>query len=132
MTEALQPEDSELVKRYEQEFEELELLPPATIELPAPTALALITHIQIASQSRDPGVALNPLLPRAIEGAKQIQSSFHPESATYQLLELGWHKRETSCENTHQIFTTISKRSKKLREPHENLSRESTNDSPEA
>ena len=89
MTDHLQAYDVELLNRYEQELEELELLQPATIELPAPTALALITHIQIASQSPDPGVSLNPLLPRAIEAAKQIQSSFNPESAIHEVLELG-------------------------------------------
>ena len=118
MTEELQPQDSELVKRYEEELEELELLPPATIELPAPTALALITHIQIASQSRDPGVAFNPLLPRAIEGAKQIQSSFNPDSAIYEMLEVGWNKPEVSGEDVpHQIFTSVSRRQQKLRRP---------------
>ena len=116
MTEDLQPQDVELLNRYKQELEELELLPPATIELPAPVALALITHIQIASQSPDPAVALNPLLPRAIEGAKQIQSSFNPESATYQVLELGWDEPEVSGEDVpHRIFTSVSQRQKKLR-----------------
>jgi hypothetical protein len=32
----------------------------------------------------------NPLLPSAIAAAKQIQSSFNPDSAIHQVLELGW------------------------------------------
>jgi len=114
MTEDLQPQDVELLKRYDEELEGLELLPPATIELPAPIALALITHIQIASQSPDPAVALNPLLPKAIEGAKQIQSSFNPESATYQVLELGWDEPEASGEYVpEKLFTSRPCRQKK-------------------
>jgi hypothetical protein len=112
----LQPQDLELLKKYEEELEGLDMLPPATIELPAPTALALITHIQIASQSQDPVVALNPLLPRAIEGAKQIQSSFSPESATYQVLELGWQE-QGSGEDVPQVLRTSLFQHKKLKGP---------------
>ena len=114
--EQLEPEQLELLKRYEEELEGLELLPPATIELPAPVALALITHIQIASHSPDPAVALNPLLPRAIEGAKQIQSSFNPESATYQVLELGWQK-QVSGEYVPEKILTSGPWQKKRRHP---------------
>ena len=60
--EQLEPDQLELLKKYEEELDGLELLPPATVEIPAKGALALITHIQMASQHPDPTVALNPLL----------------------------------------------------------------------
>src|SRR4028119_1656324 len=85
--EQLEPDQLELLKKYEEELDGLDLLPPATVELPAKGALALITQIQIASQHPDPTVALNPLLPSAIAAAKQIQSSFNPDSAINEVLE---------------------------------------------
>jgi len=109
--EPLEPDQVELVNRYEEEFDGLDLLPPATIELPAKGALALITHIQIASQHPDPTIALNPLLPSAIAAAKQIQSSFNPDSAIHEVLELGWQEPEESYA-PHQIFTSVEKRQK--------------------
>jgi len=114
--EQLEPHQLELLRKYEEELDGLELLPPATVELPAKGALALITHIQIASQHPDPTVALNPLLPSAIAAAKQIQSSFNSESAIHEVLELGWYEPEASDDNrAHQIFTSVSRRQKKLR-----------------
>jgi hypothetical protein len=79
----------ELEKKFDAEVQELELLPPAAIELDTKRALALITHMQIAAAN--PAVRYNPLLPAAIAAAKQIQSSFNPDSAIYEVLELGWH-----------------------------------------
>ena len=112
----LEPDRSPLIKRYEEEFYGLDLLPPATVELPAKGALALITHIQIASQHPDPTIALNPLLASAIAAAKQIQSSFNPDSAIYEVLELGWAEPPVSDDNSaHQIFTSVTRRQKKLR-----------------
>jgi hypothetical protein len=72
--EQLEPAESELLKKYEEEFDGLDLLPPATVELSAKGALALITQIQIASQHTDPTVALNPLLPSAIAARCQATS----------------------------------------------------------
>lgn len=112
--EQLEPDQSELLRRYEEEVDGLELLPPATVELPARGVLALITHIQIASKHPDPTVALNPLLPSAIAAAKQIQSSFNPDSAIHEVLELGWQKSDESCA-PHKIFTSIKKRLQRLR-----------------
>jgi hypothetical protein len=88
MTDPLHSSDVELLKRYDAELQELEFLPPAAIELDAKQALALVTHMQIAAAS--PAVQYNPLLPSAIAAAKQIQSSFNPNSAIHELLELGW------------------------------------------
>lgn len=116
MTDPLQSQDLELLKKYDTELQELESLPPAEIELSARQALALITHMQIAAAN--PAVKYNPLLPSAIAGAKQIQSSFNPESAIYEVLELGWSEPEASGEDVpHQIFTSVCRRQKKLRQP---------------
>jgi hypothetical protein len=106
--------DVELFKRYEAERQEIESLPPAAIELPADQALALVTILQIGAA--DPGVEHNPLLPSAIAAAKQIQSSFNPESAIHEVLELGWQKPKESCA-PHKIFTSIEKRQQRLRRP---------------
>jgi len=106
MTDPLQSYDRELLKRYDEELQQIEFLPPAAIELDAKEALALITHIQIAAAN--PAVKYNPLLPAAIAAAKQIQSAFNPESAIYEVLELGWHEPETSHENADQVFTILS------------------------
>jgi hypothetical protein len=115
MTDPLQSYDVELLKRYDAELQEIESLPPAAIELPANQALALVTLIQIGAAA-NPVVEHNPLLPSAIAAAKQIQSSFNPESAIYEVLELGWQEPEKSCE-PHKIFTSVQKRQQRLRPP---------------
>jgi hypothetical protein len=115
MTDPLQSYDVELLKRYDAELQQLESLPPAAIELDAKGALALITHMQIAAAN--PAVKYNPLLPSAIAAAKQIQSSFNPDSAIHEVLELGWADPPVSDDNSaHQIFTSVSRRQKKLRQ----------------
>ncbi len=116
MTDPLQPYDVELLKKYDAELQELETLPPEEIELPANQALAIVTHIQIAAAN--PAVKHNPLLQSAIAAAKQIQSSFNPNSAIHEMLELGWQEPEVSSKDVpHQIFTSVSQRQKKLRPP---------------
>ena len=117
MTDPLQSYDVELKKRYDAELQELESLPPTAIELSAEQALAIVTHIQIGAAS--PAVKYNPLLPSAIAAAKQIQSSFNPDSAIHEVLELGWGEaKELSVEDIQtKIFTSAPCRSKKLREP---------------
>jgi hypothetical protein len=115
MTDPLQSYDVELLKRYDAEFQQLETLPPAAIELDAKGALALITHMQIAAAN--PAVKHNPLLPSAIAAAKQIQSSFNPDSAIHEVLELGWDEPQVSNDSSaHQIFASVSRRQKKLRQ----------------
>jgi hypothetical protein len=115
MTDPLQSQNLELLKQYDAEFQEIESLPPAVIELTAKQALALITHLQIAAAN--PAVKNNPLLASAIAAAKQIQSSFNAESAIYKLLELGWSNEEFSGKYVpSQILTgTNSRRFKRLR-----------------
>jgi hypothetical protein len=106
--------DVELLKRYDAELQEIESLPLTAIKLPANQALALVTLLQICVL--EPGVKHNPLLPSAIAAAKQVQSSFNPDSAIYEVLELGWQEPEESYA-PHQIFTSVEKRQKKLRPP---------------
>jgi len=106
--------DVELLKRYDAELQEIESLPLTAIKLPANQALALVTLLQICVL--EPGVKHNPLLPSAIAAAKQVQSSFNPDSAIYEVLELGWQEPEVSYA-PHQIFTSVEKRQKRLRPP---------------
>lgn len=116
MTDPLQPYDVELLKKYDAELQELESLPPAAIELPPLQALAVITHLQIAAAN--PAVKYNPLLPSAIAAAKHIQESFNPESAIYEVLELGWADPGNGGESVPPpIFTSTPRRPKKLRQP---------------
>jgi hypothetical protein len=84
----LESYDIELLKKYSAALLELEVLPSATIELTAEQALAVVTFLQFAAA--DAGGRNNSLLQSAIAAAKQIQSSFNPESAIFQVLELGW------------------------------------------
>jgi hypothetical protein len=116
MTDPLQSYDVELLKRYDAELYQLESLPPATIELPANQALAIVTYVQFAVA--DPAVKNKPLMQSAIAAAKQIQSSFNPDSAINEVLELGWQEPEVSSEDIpRRIFTSVSQRQKKLRSP---------------
>jgi hypothetical protein len=116
MTDPCESYDAELLKKYDAELGELESLPPATIELTAKQALGLVTHMQIAAAN--PAVKDNPLLPSAIAAAKQVQSSFNPDSAIHEVLELGWYEPQTRYDNRgHQVFTSVSRRQKKLRPP---------------
>ena len=115
MTDPLQPYDVELLKKYDAELQELESLPPAAIELPPLQALAVITHLQIAATN--PAVKYNPLLPSAIAAAKHIQESFNPESAIYEVLELGWADPGSGGSVPPPIFTSTPRRQKKLKQP---------------
>ncbi len=60
MTDPLQSCDL-LRRKYDAELQEIELLPPANIELPADQALALVILIQLGAADRS--VEHNPLLP---------------------------------------------------------------------
>jgi hypothetical protein len=116
MTDPLNSYDIELLKRYDAEFQELEQSSPVAIELPANQALAIVTHMQIAAAN--PAVKYNPLLPSAIAAAKHIQESFNPESAIYEVLELGWVDPGNGGESVPPpIFTSTPRRLKKARRP---------------
>ena len=116
MTDPLQPDDAELLNRYDAELQELESLSPAAIELPPLQALAVVTHLQIAAAN--PAVKYNPLLSSAIAAAKHIQESFNPESAIYEMLELGWADPRNGGESVPPpIFTSTPRRQKKVKRP---------------
>jgi hypothetical protein len=105
-----------LLNRYDAELQEIELLPPAVIELPAFQTLALIKLVQIGAAA--PGVVENnSLLSSAIAAAKHIQESFNPESAIYEVLEHRWQKLDKSCVASHKTFTGIEKRQQRLIRP---------------
>jgi hypothetical protein len=80
------------LKKYAQEINEMRMLPPASVEIPPVAALAIISHIQLAS--RHPGTESVEFTRIAIDVAKQLQNLFNPESTTYQVLELGWNPEE--------------------------------------
>ena len=115
MRDPLQSYDVELLKRYEAERQQLESLPPATIELSANQALAIVIHVQFSAA--DPAVKYKPLLQSAITAAKHIQELFNRESAIYEVLELGWAEPETDESVPPQLFTSTPCRPKKVRRP---------------
>ncbi len=80
-------------KQFAAELAQLESAPPSVIELPLLTAMAIISHVQLATHH--PSVAADSDLTKiAIEVARQLQALFSPESVTYQVLELGWNSEK--------------------------------------
>ncbi|MEG4459224.1 hypothetical protein [Microcoleus sp. N9_A1] len=77
------------LKKYADEVNALQDLPSATVELPPLAAIAIISHIQLAS--RHPGIVDNAFTKIAIETARQLQNLFSEDSETYKVLELGWN-----------------------------------------
>ncbi|MEG5186091.1 MULTISPECIES: hypothetical protein [unclassified Microcoleus] len=80
------------LKKYADEMMAMQDLPPATVELPPLAAIAIISHIQLAT--RHPSVGGDTFTKIAIETAHQLQQLFNPESETYKVLELGWNPTE--------------------------------------
>jgi hypothetical protein len=76
-------------EKYTREVNEMQNLPPASVELPPLTAMAIISHIQLAS--RHPGIADSEFTKIAIDVAKQLQNLFNEDSEIYKVLELGWN-----------------------------------------
>ncbi|MEG4944004.1 hypothetical protein [Microcoleus sp. F4-D5] len=77
------------LKKYSEEMMAMQDLPPATVELPPLAAIAIISHIQLAT--RHPSVGGDTFTKIAIDTAKQLQNLFNPDSETYKVLELGWN-----------------------------------------
>ena len=77
------------LKRYTDEIDAMQDLPPITIKIPLVAAIAIISHIQLAI--RHPTIEDDIFTKIAIDTARQLQNLFNPESATYQILELGWN-----------------------------------------
>lgn len=79
------------LKKYAKEMDQMQYLPPASLEISPLAALAIITHIQLASRHPE---ARGDLTKIAIDCAKELQNLFNPKSVTYQVLELGWNPEE--------------------------------------
>lgn len=77
------------LNKYACEVNAMQDLPPATVELPPLAAIAIISHIQLAS--RHPGIVNDAFTKIAIETARQLQNLFSETSETYKVLELGWN-----------------------------------------
>ena len=77
------------LKKYADEMMAMQNLPPATVELPPLAAIAIISHIQLAT--RHPGLTDDGVTKIAIETARQLQNLFSETSETYKVLELGWN-----------------------------------------
>ena len=77
------------LEKYAREVNAMQDLPPASVELPPLAALAIISHIQIAT--RHLGIADSEFAKIAIDVAKQLQNLFNPESETFKVLERGWN-----------------------------------------
>ncbi|MEG4964561.1 MULTISPECIES: hypothetical protein [unclassified Microcoleus] len=98
------------LKKYADEVNAMRDLPPTTVEIPPIAAIAIISHIQLAT--RHPAIADDTFTKIAIEVAHQLQQLFNPDSETYKVLELGWNPTEDilpaedfccePCEKFHQ------------------------------
>jgi hypothetical protein len=77
------------LKKYAQEVNKMQTLPPVSVELPPVAALAIVSHIQLAI--RHPAIENSELAKIAIDVAKQLQNVFNQDSETYKVLELGWN-----------------------------------------
>jgi len=82
----------DLLKKYAEEVNQMQDLPPATVEIPPLAAVAIISHIQLAT--RHPAIGNDIFTKIAIDTAKQLQELFDPDSATYQVLERGWNPED--------------------------------------
>ncbi|MGB8688688.1 MAG: hypothetical protein WCD53_15325 [Microcoleus sp.] len=80
------------LKKYADEVNAMQDLPPASIELPPLAAIAIIGHIQLASHH--PSLVNDRFTKIAINAARQLQELFNQESATCQVIELGWDANE--------------------------------------
>jgi hypothetical protein len=77
------------LQKYALEVNEMQNLPAAKVELPPLAALAIVSHIQLAT--RHPATERTEFTKIAIDVAKQLQSLFNKDSETYKVLELGWN-----------------------------------------
>jgi hypothetical protein len=80
-------------EEYAAEIKKLEDVPPAAIEISPLEAIALISHVQLAT--RHPALADKSGSTKvAIDVALQLQALFNSESTIYKVLELGWNSDE--------------------------------------
>jgi len=77
-------------KKYEQAINDVQVMPPAHIDIHPMGALAIITLIQAAILS-DPGMANHEWAKIGIAAARKLQEDlFDQSSDAYDLLEIGW------------------------------------------
>ncbi len=77
------------LKKYAYELNAAQNLPPASVEIPALAAIALVSHVQLAV--RHPEVTEYSLKKAAIDVARQLQALFNQDSEIHKVLELGWN-----------------------------------------
>jgi len=77
------------LEQYNAELQKLENGPAIEVKMPPLAAVAIVRYIQLGCNI--PETKLDPLNKIAIEAAKDIQSLFNQNSATYKLLETGWN-----------------------------------------
>ncbi|WP_293335131.1 hypothetical protein [Microcoleus sp. CAWBG58] len=84
--------DRQLLKQYYAELAELENAPAREIQILPLQAIAIVSHIQLALLHRS--LAGKTTVTRiARDVAIDLQALFNPESATYKVLDLGWHSQ---------------------------------------
>ena len=103
------------LKKYAQEVNEMQMLPAASVELPSLAALAIISHIQLAT--RHPAVADSEFTKIAIDVAKQLQNLFNQDSETYKVLELGWNPEADILAPSGELENECSSESARDRDP---------------
>lgn len=80
------------LKQYSAELAELENAPACEIQILPLQAIAIVSHIQLAI--RHPSLADNSALTKiARDVAIEFQALFDSNSATYKVLEMGWHEQ---------------------------------------
>jgi hypothetical protein len=78
-------------EKYAQEANEMQGLPPASVEVSRLGVVAIITLIQAAVQQQ-PDIADDEWAKIGIAAARQLQKDlFNQDSATYKVLEFGWN-----------------------------------------
>ena len=83
------PEDRPILEQMAIECESLKNEPPVPVYLPKLAALALVTQIQLALRHPE-NKGWNAEQGKSI--ARELQALFNKNSATYQILEKGWHE----------------------------------------
>ena len=83
------PEDRPILEQMAIECENMKNEPPVPVYLPKLAALALVTQIQLALRHPE-NKGWNAEQGKSI--ARELQALFNKNSATYQILEKGWHE----------------------------------------
>lgn len=103
------------LEKYAREVNEMPFLPATPVEIPPLAALAIISHIQLAT--RHPGIAHSEFTQIAIDVAKQLQELFGEDSETYKVLELGWNPEADILAPSGELENEFSSESARERDP---------------